>query len=1033
MRTLLALLVVLLSLPLAADFKCTVTGNVQAPDGKPGGISVTIQADNLWGRTADTFEKFKQDNGPLPVITLNATATTDKFGAFTIECDVKVGPEGKLPVRRERQGRNGPEIETPYVYVIVKPVKAGFRGDARSFYLSPNGKHNAGVLSISELASISGSVIRLSDRKPQPDLKLKLRFASRPGLTPELLVTTDAAGKFKLDGESVPQGQANLSVDDANWAFAASSVAWHPFHIKAGANDLGTLIVVPGGSVKGKLVDADTKVGVACNVTLRSAEQNSRIGMVIPVTDGTFEAKGLPEGSYEVQVGAQGYWQLNKFAFKITGGKVAEMGDLALEPHRKLEVLAFTDTGAGLEKYFVTLTWAGGDAPIEYQGGRLRPGVGSFKSQELTAEKCVLEGLWSSKWTLQVIVAGHAPATLEFEIPKQTSVRVTLERGGAIRVNVQNEQGVMLRNRQVFAVSQASPAYKEAKAGTLKVDNWGELPAGVYRGTDARRGDETGSLIDAMAAGTYFVWAFTDSYDRTTNRPVRVVQDNVVVEKGQTVDVTLKPTPGRLTVNVTESGSPKAGIKVYLTQLDWNGVKLIKDATSSATGEAVFSDLQPVAAVVLSKREYDWVLSLGRDAMMSGRDRMASLFKSRNVVVGWGDDAAVALEVNDPSSIWVTLEVKVTGGAKPDRGSVFSTEGDANRPWERVSIQCTFTDGKANLGPMSKGKYRFVGSAVISGEGVGLDREFEVNLPPEQTVKLDFTFESLVISVKLPKNVPAQAVRVSLAPVRDPNAPINPRDDWAGGMRHRSATPDEKGTIMLVNVAAGKWTLTGHATVNGVLTYAVTQDITVKGDTKVPLKFNENVGTINVRISGNPALGPNARGFSTAKVFILDSKDKHAEVGDPNFLVGMSSQPWTIPAVPVGTWNVVVAAHGLQPVIQKLKVEKDKAAALNVSPLPAAVAQFILTAEDGSTRNIESFDLTYEDADGKPVVMWTPDKNWMTGGFTDDGKLQVIGLNIHDKVKKVRVSIKGYEDVTLDITFEAGKTFLSEQALKKKQ
>lgn len=1031
MRTLLALLVVLLSLPLAADFKCTITGNVQAPDGKPGGIAVSIQADNLWGRTAETFEKFKQDNGPLPKITLDVTATTDKFGAFSIECDVKVGPEGKLPVRRERQGRNGPEVETPYVYVIVKPTKAGFRGDARSFYVSPNGKHNAGVIGVSELASLSGTVIRLSDRKPQPDLKLRLRFTARAGITPELLVTTDAAGKFKLDGESVPQGQANLSVDDANWAFAGSSVAWQPFHIKAGANDLGTLIVVPGGSIKGKLVDADTKAGVACNLSLRSSEQGSRIAMNIPVTDGTFEAKGLPEGSYELQVGTQSYWQLSKFVFKITGGKVAEMGDLALEPHRKLEVLAFTDTGAGLEKYMVTLTWAGGDAPVSYQN-QMKPGVGQFKRQELTAEKCTLEGLWSSKWTLQVQVAGHAPATVEVEIPKQTSVKVTLERGGAIRVNVQNEQGVMLRNRQVFAVSQASPAYKEAKAGTLKVDNWGEPPAGVYRGTDMRRGDETGSLIDAIAAGTYFVWAFTDTYDRVTNQPVRVVQDNVVVEKGQTVDITLKPTPGRLTVNVTESGSPKAGVKVYLTQLDWNGVKLIKEATSDATGAAVMTDLQPVAAVVLSKREYDWVVSLGRDAMMTGRDRMTSLFKARNVVLGFGADATVALEINDPSSIWVTLEVKVTGGGKPDRGNVFSTEGDANRPWERVSLMCTFTDGKANLGPMSKGKYRFTGSATISGEGVSLDREFEVTTPPEQTVKLDFTFESLVISVKLPKNVPAHAVRVSLAPVRDPDAPFNPRDDWSGGMRHRSATPDEKGTITFVNVAAGKWTLTGHATVNGVLCYAVTEDITVKGDTKVSLKFNENVGSINVRISGNPAMGPNARGFSTAKVFILDSKDKHAEVGDPNFLVGMTSQTWTIPSVPAGTWNVVVAAHGLQPVTQKLKVEKDKAATLNVSPLPAAVAQFILTAEDGSTRNIERFELTYEDADGKPVVMWTPDKNWMTGGFTDGGKLQVIGLNIHDKVKKVRVTIAGYEDVTLDITFEAGKTFLSEQTLKKK-
>ncbi|MBX3474221.1 MAG: hypothetical protein KF754_07540 [Planctomycetes bacterium] len=1030
MRPLLALLLTAAALPLAADFKCTVSGNVQAPDGKPGGVTVKLEADNMWGRSAESFEKFKQDNGPLPKITLEATATTDKFGAFSIECDVKVGPEGKLPVQRVRQGRGGPEVESTYVFVTIKPVKTGYRGDSRSIHLTAGGTVNAGVLVLADVASISGSVMRLSDRKPQADLQLKLRFTPRPGQTNDLTVTTDSAGKFSVEGDSVPLGQMSLTVDSAEWAFAATSVAWRGFNIRAGANDLGNLIVVPGGAVKGRVINVDTKAPIDCMATLRSTEPGAQVTQQLAVKDGNIETKGLPEGAYEVQIGIKLYWQMGKIPVKVSGGKTADLGDIALEPYRSLEVLAFADNGAGIEKYVVALTYAGGKLPLQYEGGGLRPGVGNFKRQELTAEKCVLDGLWSASWTLTVHVAGYSPRTMEVEIPKDTSVRVTLEQGGTIRVTVQDENGNFMKGRQVFAVRHDSPSYKSAKSGELRVDNWGELPVGVFRSGDNRRGDDSASVIESVASGTYMVWAFSNGFDRVTNQPVRLVQDNVKVEKGQTAEIILKPVAGKLTVNVTESGTAKAGVKVYLVQMDWDGAKLLQEASSDTKGKAVFADLKPTAAAVLTKREYDWVKGLGREAAMFNRGRLQTMFKDRNVMIGWGDDREVALELNDGASIWVTLEVKITGGAKPDRGSVLAVDGDDNRPWERLNIQVSFTDGKADLGPLPKGKYRFVGNASINGEGIGLDREFVVNTAPEQVVKMDFTFESLTISVKLPKNVASHFVNVMLSPASDANEPRNMRDDWR--FRQRAGRPDDKGTVTFINVPAGEWVVTGHASPNGTLTYAATEKVTVKGDTKVTLKFNENVGTINVRISGNPALGPNSMPYARAKVFLLNNRDQPIDVGDANFLYGSSAQPWTIPAVPAGNWTAVVAAHGLQTVTQKIKVEKDKPTALNVSPLPAAVVQFILTGEDGTARGIESFNLTYEDAEGKPVAMYAPDKHWISGTLDNNGKLQVVGLNVGAKVKKVRVTIEGYEDVLLDLTFEAGKTFLSEQTLKKK-
>lgn len=1032
MRTFLAALLLLCCLPLAADFTCTVSGEIKSPDGKDIGAEVSIEADNLWGHSAETIEKFRRENGPLPVITLSIKAPVQQNGTFSVECSVKVGPEGKLPVLRQRQ-RGGAVIETPYVCATVKPVKAGHRGDARTVYLTPDGKHAVGMFWITQSASVKGAVVRLSDRKPQPNLKLKLVYVNfGSGPSREVALTTDAAGNFSAEGEHIAQGTVRLVVDDDSWAFATTSAAWRGLNIGAGPNDLGTLIIVPGGSVKGRVVHADTKAGLECQVRLRSTEQGANVQLDLHTADGTFRGGGLPQGPYIVDISCPLYYQMDRYAFTVQGGKEHDFADMPLEPFRTLTVLAFSDDGNGLEKCTVNYRYLSGAIPLPHAHLGRPGGEPRFSRTELTAERSAIQGLWSARWMLEVSAPGHAPKTLEVDVPKESSVSVKLERGGAILVNVFDENGRARQDLGALAISQSSPAYKDAQAGTLQANRWSQLPMGVYRGTSHRSGDVTGQLIDALPAGTYLVLTENGIYDPSTGNHVTLRQDNVVVEKGRTVEVALRPVAARLTVKVTESGAPKSGAKVLLVNLQRGGnPTLIQEASSSATGEVLFTDLKPTIAAVMTQREYDWIRGLGMPDAVMQWGRMERLFKARTVNLAWGVDATMALDLVDSTSTWVTLEVKVTGDAKPQMGSVNALDGQSDRMWESISFSFQFADGQAKLGPLPRGKYRFTSSVRISNDMVGLDREFEVTAGPDQTVKLEFSFEALTVTVKPPKGVPANSIQLVLHPAGAAKQNPDPR---RGGFddRGRFGQPDEKGVATFVNVSAGEWVIRGAAYANGVVSHTATETVTVKGNTKATLKFNDNVGSISVRISGNPAMGPLANSYSTAKVFLLNAKDQPVEVGNDAYLLGAVSRPWTIPSVPVGTWTAIVSAHGLQPVTQKIKVEKDKVAALNVSPLPAAAVHFILSADNDATRRIEQFSIHYEDANGKPVILYTPDDRWYTGHIDERGNLNVIGLNLNANIKKVRVSIEGYEDVLVDITFEAGKTILSEQKLKAK-
>lgn len=1032
MRAVLVVLMLLWCLPLAADFNCTVSGNVQSPDGKNGGIEVSIEADNMWGHSAETIEKFRRENGPLPVITLSTKTTTQEWGAFSVECNVKVGPEGKLPVQRQRQ-RGGGTIDTPYVCVTVKPVMAGYRADSRDVHISPDGKHGVGTIGLTQLSTVSGTLIRLSDRKPQANLKVKLIWGSQfEGPTRQVAVTTDAAGKFNAAGDNVGPGPMRMELDDDAWAFAGSSAAWRAFGIVAGANDLGTLVIVPGGGVKGRVVHADTRTGLECRIRLRGTEQGSTVQLDLKTQDGTFRAVGLPQGAYVVDVACNQYHQLETFAFTVQAGKEHDFADMPLEPFRTLTVLAFSDDGAGLERYTAGIRYLSGALPLS-SAHLGRPGSQpSFNWQEFSAERSTFQGLWSARWVLEVRAPGHAPRTLEVEIPKESSVSINLERGGAIRVSVFDEAGRARQDATVLAINQASPAYKDAQAGTLQANRWSQLPGGVFRSTMQRNGDLTGQLIDALPVGTYLVLTESGIYDPGTGNYVTLRQDNVVVEKGRTVEVALRPVAARLTVKVTESGAPKSGVKVLLVKVTRGSEPtLIKEASSNARGEVVFTDLKPQVATVMTQREYDWMRSLGRLEAITQQARIERLFKTRTVNLSWGVDATMPLDLAESTHTWVTLEVKVTGEAKPVSGGVLALDGETDPMWGALSFSFQFTDGQAKLGPLPRGKYRFTSSIRISNDMVGLDREFEVNAGPEQTIKLEFSFEALTVTVKPPKGVPANSVQVALYPAGAANEKPDPRmgrfDD-----RGRYGQLDEKGVATFINVSAGEWVIRGVVYANGVVSHAATEAVTVKGNTKATLKFNDNVGSISVRVSGNPAMGPLANTFSTAKVVLRNAKDQPIEVGSDWFLLGCVNMPWTIPSVPVGTWTAIVSAHGLQPVTQKIKIEKDKVAALNVSPLPAAAVHVILSADNDVTRRIQTFTIQYEDANGKPVVLYTPDDHWYTGHIDDKGNLNVIGLNLDANIKKVRVSIEGYEDVLVDIAFEAGKTFVSEQKLKAK-
>ncbi len=992
-----------------AGFEATVLGSARSATGPLKGASIKVIADPLWGRAnAQDFEAFKKEYGQLPVIDVSGTGTSDAKGVFKFKVIVSER-DGELPTRKVSD-RRGNSREVTFIYAIVVSEHSECKPEKRGILLDADAEQNVGQVSLQLATTATGRVIKLSDRKPVAGMKLKVNPGYYQGgtLAEEIIVETDKDGKFEVTKDVCPVGRITLTSLDADWAFAQSSTAWSGLNLNAGSNDLGTLVVVPGGSIKLSPIDSDTGKALPAMISVAGAERGSQVRHTAQVVGENYSLAGLPEGIYTVTVTLNGFWGVRQDNVEVQGGSAQDLGNIKLEPHRTLSVIAVSDDNRGIERYTTTVSLLEGTLPADLRGWGGRGGSAYGQSAQMTAERYEIGRLFSGKWNVQVIADGYAAGVVTVDLPRKDPVTVSLTQGGTIEYQLFDLQGRQMRADWAFAVKCDSPEYKRALElkQDYRVDQ--PFPAGVYGPNFQQRSDVP--RIDSLPVGDYLFIARSWQFGF-------LCQDNVKVEKGKTTSLSLKPELGSLTITVMEKGRPKANetVVVLSGQLHWQPT--VTEYKTDASGQVVLKDLQPGEFMALSKREYDWAKGNGQGYELRQRLEPYQIERQRNIT--YGVQEAVTINLDDPGHCWLTVQLPMEADMRADWASL--VEKTDNRMTRANNYSARHENGVFNFGRVKHGVYTFTANARLGdGNEVSMVRELTIDTSPEQTVKLDWDLSKLTIKVKLPKGVDRNRVSIAL------RLPYVDGQSYANIVRYGRL--DEKDQCVLVAVPEGSYDLLATVTeLNGFPQYVTCQRIKVKGNGTENVKFDEKVGKLKVSVIGSPALGSSRVIEPRARVMLFDAKGKEITPGDPLNAFGGVGREWQVHAVPVGTYRAVILAHGLQAFeIKEVKVKKGETTTITANPTAAAMLQ--VTIKNFRMQDLQTAQPAWEleDEAGNKVPWSSPDGQacFVTNMHGND--MQLVVINIPPEAKKARLVAKGYEDHVVDVDGSAGKTNLAD-------
>jgi hypothetical protein len=992
-----------------AGFEATIQGNARGAMGPLKGATIKVIADPLWGRANSLdFEAFKKEYGQLPVIDVSGSGTSDAKGNFKFKVIVSER-DGELPTRKVAD-RRGNSREVTFIYAVVVSEHNEYKPDKRGILLDADAEQNVGQVAMQLATTATGKVIKLSDRKPVAGMKLRVNPSHYRGgtLQEDIVVETDKDGKFEVTKDVCPIGRVTLTSLDANWAFAQSSTAWSGLNLNTGANDLGTLVVVPGGSIKLAPIDSDTGKALPAMISINGAERGSQVRHTVQAAGEDFSLAGLPEGIYTATITLNNYWGVRQDNIEVVGGSAQDLGNIKLEPHRTLSVIAVSDDNRGIERYTTTVSLLEGTLPADLRGWGGRAGATYGQSTQMTAERYEIGRLFTGKWSVQVTADGYAAGVVTVDLPRKDPVTVSLTQGGNIEYQLFDLNGRQMQANWAFAVKRDSPEYKRALElkQDYRVDQ--PFPAGVYGPNMQQRTDVP--RIDGLPAGDYLFIARSWEFGFLS-------QDNVMVEKGKTTSLSLKPELGSLTVTVTEKGKPKVNetVVVLSGQMHWQPA--VAEHKTDANGQVVLKDLQPGEFMALSKREYDWARGNGQGYEL--RQRLEPYQVERQRRITYGVQETVTINLDDPGHCWFSVQLPMEADMQADWASL--VEKAENRMTQAKSYSARHENGVFNFGRVMHGTYTFTVAARLGdGNQVSMVRQLTIDQSPEQTVKLDWDLSKLTIKVKLPKGVDRNRVSIAL---RQPHEEGLTRTNVL-----RFGRLDEKDQCVMLAVPEGSYDLVATVTdLNGLPQYISCQRIQVKGNGTENVKFDDKVGNLKVNVVGSPALGSSRVIEPRARVILFDAKGKEILPGDPLNAIGWVGREWMVYAVPAGTYRAVILAHGLQAFeIKEVKVKKGETT--NVTANPTAAAMLQVTLKNFRMQDLQTAQPAWEleDEAGNKIPWSSPDGQacFVTSAYGND--MQLVVINIPPEAKKARLIAKGYEDHVLDVDGSAGKTNLAD-------
>lgn len=1035
------ILLALLASPLWAH-EATVFCNIKLTGASDhAGIKVSVEADPLWGHPdAESLAAAEEAKGKFAKLVISGEGETDKTGALRLKVEFSFEGEGVRPTRsvwRDKQ-----QIEAEYCHARLTARREGFRPYIGTVMLTAGDESQSVFANLNQVVTVRGSVINLSDRKPVPELELQLsttvqtrRVIPRPdgrdgrggrggwgGPQYEYVqegrswtLKTDAQGAFMLSDETLPSGNYSLTPLGGKLAFSATSKAARGIGLRDGDNDLGALIVVPGGSLKFRVVNSEDDTPVSANCTLQGNNYWRNLALV----DGAGELSGIVEGEFTLHVRQNAFWE-TQHKVSIQAGELTDLGDLKLDPHISLDVIALSDGSTGIETYSVTTRMLDGEFPPNSERRFER-------SANLTAEHTTITGLRRGKWLVIVQAQSHARTEVEVELPVTEPLTVTLSEGGVLQVSVRLDANNRMDNFQLYAVRCDSTYYKTLSA--LKPEEWLNMRIDTSRGgvyAPERNWSEV-RQIEALAPGAYLVLAFAGHLGW-------LKQDNVEIEKGKTTSLELAPEPPTMAVTVTRDGKPAADVKLYFMTSGWNQTSEVVEATTGKDGACVHEFKTMGQAYVLTERELEYV---GRP---NGQDwewgENLRRFKGDGTVLRYGQRVEQAIELHDRNAIWVTLKIKLPEGLGIDqpvlRPKIAPTRGWSQYQGKQVADGLLFPRVPA-------GDYLVVTSVRTSQhQRIELIREIKVDTPPEQSFEVEFEIKSFTVALELPQDAEPGMTTVKLIP----RAQL---ENFDAPFPQHEGRPDATGKVAFVGLEGGEYLVVATTWDHqGGLLACGQQLVDTSAAQEGKLKMNQDFGTLELRVEGNPALG--GQQHSNWRVQFFDTMEEEVLPVDPTFAFGQVNSvagvdDWRgrrgnqgVRGVPTGKYKVVVSAYGLQPVIEDgVEIKRGQTTRLTVTPSAAALLK--LTLENIDARSLVQLKAksAYLDASGKEVNVIAPGKrlfNLMES--REQGGCEAWLLNLTPEVAKVVITIEGHEDIVIPVKAEPGKTILHTASAKPK-
>jgi protocatechuate 3,4-dioxygenase beta subunit len=331
---------------------------------------------------------------------------------------------------------------------------------------------------------VSG-VVRLGGN---PVAGASITVTDRRGFDHVVTVTTDAAGKFEAVG--LEYGDVRVRVDTQDGISATKSTRISQEEPNATvAVDLGS------STVRARVVDgagapvSGAWVGVEITTPGESVWSRTK-AQKTSGQDGTFEATGLPGGTYQVRISSAEHAQFLTDTFPLAEGERKDLGDLRLAVGANLSGRVTDDTGAPVE-----------DATVSLVDSTGRPVFLFSLSTTGSDGRYTVQGIVPGTYGVKFEAKGHAPYQASVDVGASgATADGVLARGGFARVEVLDAAGQPVEGARVtLHDASGHPVVRtlslvnlfDGDLGVTKADGLAEIPdlaSGPYRVTAARDG-----------------------------------------------------------------------------------------------------------------------------------------------------------------------------------------------------------------------------------------------------------------------------------------------------------------------------------------------------------------------------------------------------------------------------------------------------------------------------------------------------------------------------------------------------------------